>query len=97
MNPRDRPTTSPIRTTPKNITPHIPERRSTTPIRKPAHKPITPKYLKPLIPKQVTSPIHLYVISDVGKLVRPHSPIEPPPPLPKPKFKRPVCKNPTKI
>ena len=68
---------------------------STSPIR------ITPKNTpKPIrrsiTPEHVTSPIYLYVISDAGKLVRPHSPTGPPPPLPKPKpiFKRPVCKNP---
>ena len=66
----------------------------------PKHRPITPKYLKSF-PKQVPtkSDIFTYVISDAGKLIKPHSPLEPPPPLPpiKPTPKRPICKNPNKI
>ena len=89
-----RPTTSPIRTTPIRKTNTS---KNVTPICKPERRFITPKIF---LPKHVTSPIHLYVISDAGKLVKPHSPREPPPPLPplpskvNPIFKRPVCKNP---
>jgi hypothetical protein len=45
------------------------------------------------------SDIQTYVISDAGKLVKPHSPIGPPPPLKyklKTQMKRPICKNPNK-
>ena len=70
----------------------------------PKNRSITCKYLNPFT-KQVptTNDIVTYVISDAGKLVQPHSPLEPPPPLPiKPKstnirIKRPICKNPNKI
>jgi hypothetical protein len=102
-NTRIRPPPIVIIKNPKNITPirkPEPRPKNITPIRKPEtynvkHRPITPKYVKPCTPKHVVSPIHLYVISDAGKLVQPHSPLGPPPPL-KSKFKRPVCKNPYK-
>jgi len=106
MNTNTRIRPPPIKT-PKNITPirkPEPRPKNITPIRKPeTPKNITPirkpetynvKH-RPITPKHVVSPIHLYVISDAGKLVRPHSPLGPPPPL-KSKFKRPVCKNPNK-
>jgi len=90
ITPIRKPDTRPI--TPKNITPIV---KPETP--KVKHRPITPKYVKPYTPKHVVSPIHLYVISDAGKLIQPHSPLGPPPPLKnKPGFKRPVCKNPNK-
>ena len=58
--------------------------------------PIRHKNITPIIrPKDVPTPkdIQQYVISDAGKLVKPRSPIGPPPPLP---MKRPICKNPNK-
>jgi len=63
-----------------------------TPIR---HKNITPICKPSVRPKDVptVSDIQKYVISDAGKLVKPRSPIGPPPPLP---IKRPICKNPNK-
>ena len=77
-----------------------------TPIITNSQKSITPKFLthitrKNITPKQVptVSDIQTYVISDAGKLVKPHSPIGPPPPLKsrlKTPMKRPKCKNPNK-
>ena len=71
--------------TPKIVTPIRP--KNITPICKPSVRPTTPKNVPTL------SDIQIYVISDAGKLVKPHSPIGPPPPLP---LKRPICKNPNK-
>ena len=84
-------------------------------INKPIHSPIytnnqtknrsiTSKYLKPFTKEVPTKKdIVTYVISDAGKLIKPHSPLESPPPLPiKLKYtnnfnKHPICKNPNKI
>jgi hypothetical protein len=49
--------------------------------------------ITPIIPNHVPNDIQTYVISHAGKLVKPRSPIGPPPPLP---MKRPICKNPNK-
>ena len=54
--------------------------------------PIRQRNITPIIPKHVPNDIHTYVISHAGKLVKPHSPIGPPPPLPM----KPICKNPNK-
>ena len=52
------------------------------------------KTIKPTTPKSITEiisdEIKIYVISETGKLVKPHSPIGPPPPLP-------ICKKPKNI
>ena len=70
----------------KTITPKI-----VTPIRP---KNITPICKPSVTPKHVPTPkdIQTYVISDAGKLVKPRSPIGPPPPLPL----KPICKKPNK-
>ncbi len=92
MNSRSRP--APIITnSQKSITPKF-----LTPIRR---KNITPIQKQSITPKHVptVSDIQTYVISDAGKLVKPHSPIGPPPPLKyrlKTPMKRPICKNPNK-
>jgi hypothetical protein len=52
--------------------------------------PIKKKNITPIIiPKHVPNDIQTYVISHTGKLVKPRSPIGPPPPLPI----KPICKN----
>jgi len=56
--------------------------------KKPIHRPITSKHVKPFAKEVPTKrDIQTYVISDSGKLIRPRSPTEPPPPL-KPIAKR---------
>ena len=78
MNSRSRYITTEKNMTPKFITPI--RRKNITPIIRPKDVP-------------TVSDIQTYVISDAGKLVKPRSPIGPPPPLP---VKRPICKNPNK-